>query len=748
MNGDLTEEEEREARKFAEIAARAEARAAARAAERQSAIARAAAPSPSHMTKSFVSAGNKTGMPPGGSGTVRSTAAPQDASALAAAMPKPKFLTKKQREELAQQSLDQKNAELESKKLELASSHKTFLAKKMVTKSSSNSSGGGGGGGGSQNRDDKKNDGQNLIKKEQDAIRESYLGSKLQSKRVKQVKVEGQKKSKKSSFVFEWDASDDTAGDDVNDIYNNSIAVKPLFGRGSVAGMDGQTHREDFMSALKRKRLEEGMAEEDFVQSMKKGPVSAASLRLTTRYNLEDTAVPQHWSAKALEDMTVRDWRIFREDFDIRIQRGADVLPIRNWEEAQLPEPLMRAINHVGYEKPSPIQRQAIPVGLQNRDLIGIAETGSGKTAAFTLPLIAYLLNLPEKHSSRTADEGPLALVMAPTRELAQQIEEEVIRLVTFTSFRTLCIVGGQSIQDQSCELRKGIDIVVGTPGRLVDCIENSFLLLNQCYYVVLDEADRMVDMGFEPQLNAVLDAIGGELKPDDPDRIDQAVVMNTSGTGPRFRVTAMFSATMPPEVERMAKSYLRQPIIVKIGDESSGKNKRIEQQVIFSTEKAKRGKVLDFLRAARSDDKIIVFANTKRTVDVLARALESARLRVGVLHGGKSQDQREETLDNFRSGRCNILVATDVAARGLDIPDVMLVINHDMAKNIETYTHRIGRTGRAGRHGVAITLITEADHENFADLKEYLEATSSIVPDQLARAVKKAGGGGGRDLL
>lgn len=471
--------------------------------------------------------------------------------------------------------------------------------------------------------------------------------------------------------------------------------------------------------------------------------------------------------------MTERDWRIFREDFDIRIQGGRAVNPLRSWAEASFPTEVMQAIKSVGYDKPSPIQRQAVPIGTAFRDVIGIAETGSGKTAAFVLPLLVYMLRLPPVYVTRCGEEGPLAMIMAPTRELAQQIDEECMKLAAFTPFKTCCIVGGVAIEEQSVKLRQGVQIVIGTPGRMVDCLEQSFLVLNQCNYVVLDEADRMVDMGFEPQVVALLEAMGGLLKDEDEERAerqlalaaasaaakngtDQDAIGSSSGSssasasdkGPKdlFRVTAMFSATMPVEVERIAKTYLRHPAIIKIGDEDSGKNKRIEQRVLMIGEGQKKAKIIEELRKLRvgsQPDKAIVFVNAKKQGDVLARFLETSGFDCGVLHGGKSQEQREGTLEMFRRGEYRILLATDVAGRGLDIPDVSHVFNFDCPAKIENYCHRIGRTGRAGKSGIATTFLTEGDSEVMYDLKQYLESTGAVIPQQLRHheAAKHAAG-------
>jgi ATP-dependent RNA helicase DDX23/PRP28 len=395
---------------------------------------------------------------------------------------------------------------------------------------------------------------------------------------------------------------------------------------------------------------------------------------------------------------------------------------------------LQAAVDAMGWTEPSPIQRAAIPVGLGRRDIIGIAETGSGKTGAFSIPMINYCLTVPKEYRTRTPEEGPLALVMAPTRELAEQIETQVATLIQGTGLKSCSGVGGKPIEDQAFALRQGVDILIGTPGRLKDLIDSRYLVLNQCNYIVLDEADRMVDMGFEDQVIAVLDMMGGLLKSNEEEEAEAQAEAAQRGEQ-LYRVTAMFSATMPPAVERIARSYLRAPATIKIGDQNSGKNKRIDQRVIMTTEPGKKNTILDLLTKNRKDeDKFIVFVNAKRACDVLARNLEQAHLTCGILHGGKSQDQREASLEAFRKGEFTVLVATDVAARGLDIPDVSHVINYDMPAKIENYCHRIGRTGRAGKEGVATTLLTENDNEVFYDLKAYLESTDMKVPNELAK--------------
>jgi ATP-dependent RNA helicase DDX23/PRP28 len=443
--------------------------------------------------------------------------------------------------------------------------------------------------------------------------------------------------------------------------------------------------------------------------------------------------------------MTARDWRIIRENYDIHVKGGKAPPPMRTFDEPPSPElpkldsAILDAIyNVMKYKEPSPIQRQAIPIGLQRRDLIGVAETGSGKTAAFGIPLCHYLLNLPESILNSVANEGPLALVMAPTRELALQIDVEFQKLLSRQSHVVSCaIVGGQPIQKQAQKLRDGVTIVVGTPGRINDCLEMAYLVLNQCCYIVLDEADRMIDMGFAPQIQSILDAMGGMLKSENEAEAYEQEKRDLQSPGlPKYRLTAMFTATMPPEVELMAKEYLRHPAVISIGDQDSVKNARISQRVIFLASPSQKEKALtDLLRRSRSpNDKILVFVNEKKHADGVGRMVERAGRRCVVMHGGKSQEQREENLEMFRKGGV-VMVATDVAGRGLDIPNVSHVINFDLpTRSIDNYNHRIGRTGRAGKEGMATSFITDEDEGIMPALKAYLESTGSQVPDRLAR--------------
>jgi ATP-dependent RNA helicase DDX23/PRP28 len=328
---------------------------------------------------------------------------------------------------------------------------------------------------------------------------------------------------------------------------------------------------------------------------------------------------------------------------------------------------------------------------------------------------------------------------MAPTRELALQIHGEFQKMLSRQSrLKAIVVVGGQPIQFQAQQLREGVHVVVGTPGRINDCIETAYLVLNQCCYIVADEADRMVDMGFAPQMASILDAMGGTLKSENEQEAykqEEADLTNKDGM-PQHRLMSMFTATMPLEVERIAKRYLRHPAIISIGDQDSGKNARIVQRVIYLSSPAKKESALRdlILNPRYLREKIIVFVNEKKHADGIGRMVERIGRSCVVLHGGKSQDQREENLQKFRQGGV-VLVATDVAGRGLDIPNVAHIINYDLpSRSIDNYSHRIGRTGRAGKEGMATSLMTDEDEGIMAQLKAYLESTGSPVPPKLAR--------------
>ncbi|KAH9413324.1 DEAD (Asp-Glu-Ala-Asp) box polypeptide 23 [Dermatophagoides pteronyssinus] len=554
-----------------------------------------------------------------------------------------------------------------------------------------------------------------LKEKEEEVIKERYLGIIKKKRRSRKLN--------ERKFVFDWDATEDTSID-YNRLYQDRHTIQ-FFGRGHLGGIDPKEQRKEqskfYGELLEKRRSEvEKRQEENRLKKVKH----------REEKQLWDD---RHWTQKLLSEMTERDWRIFREDFNITIKGGRIPNPVRSWDEINgLPKAIMDIIAKCGYKEPTPIQRQAIPIGLQNRDIIGVAETGSGKTLAFLIPLLVWITSLPKITRQEEIDQGPYAIILAPTRELAQQIEEETMKFATALDIRTVAIIGGISREDQGFRVRMGVEIVIATPGRLIDVLENRYLVLSRCTYIVLDEADRMIDMGFEPDVQKILDFMPvTNLKPDTDDAEDGDKLMARMATGNRYRQTVMFTATMPPAIERLARSYLRRPATVYIG--SVGKpTERTEQIVYMVSEGEKRRKLIEILQAG-VEPPVIIFVNQKKGADVLAKSLEKYGFNACTLHGGKGQEQREYALASLKSGSKDILVATDVAGRGIDIQNVSLVINYDMAKTIEDYTHRIGRTGRAGRHGQAISLVTKDDSSLFYDLKQLLlQSPVSTCPPEL----------------
>ncbi|EDO06283.1 DEAD/DEAH box helicase family protein [Babesia bovis T2Bo] len=556
-----------------------------------------------------------------------------------------------------------------------------------------------------------------MVEKELEQIREHYLGNKPTKQKVRKLTEKF-----RNVFHFEWDNSDDTSRNDNNPIYQNRPEPQLLFGRGCRAGMDPKEQRKhaDFYDKLSKLRTGSDAA---FSRDSR-------SNEDRTEPTSVDDDVDTHWSAKTKENMTQRDWRIFREDFDIYVKGTRVPPPMRTWAESNLPSELLRAIKDAGFKSPTPIQMQAIPIGLGMRDLIGLAETGSGKTVAFVLPMLTYVKALPPLNED-TLQDGPYALTLAPTRELATQIHAETVKFSAFCSCRTVLVVGGHSVDQQGFELRNGAEIVIGTPGRIKDCLDRSYTVLTQCNYVILDEADRMIDMGFEEIVNDILDCIPTSNLKDLDENLALQQELSTKAGYRKYRITQMFSATMPAAVEKLTKKYLRSPVIVSIGDVGSGK-KSITQRFEFITEHRKKQKLQDLLHTL--EGQIIVFVNMKKVADVVARHISNMNLRAISLHGGKTQDIREGALESFKAGDFDILVATDVVGRGLDVKGVTAVINFDMPKDIETYTHRIGRTGRAGAKGMAISFVTEDDSHLFYDLKQQLISTGNDIPPELEK--------------
>jgi ATP-dependent RNA helicase RhlE len=357
-----------------------------------------------------------------------------------------------------------------------------------------------------------------------------------------------------------------------------------------------------------------------------------------------------------------------------------DFVPLNTFAALGLAEPLLRALEKERFVEPTPIQASAIPHLLAGRDLLGIAQTGTGKTAAFALPMLQHLTSRP----ARPSHFATRALILAPTRELALQIEESLRRLGSSQqTLRIVAILGGVSRFMQVQRMRGGADIVVGTPGRVCDLMATNELKLHQVSQFVLDEADRMLDLGFIRDIRRIVAAL------------------------PRERQSALFSATMPPEVGTLAETLLRDPLRVDVARSAPAKLP-IAQQVHFVEPAGKRA-LLSRLLADPALSRVVVFTRTKRGANQVADALDTGGVRVAALHGNKSQPARQQALEQFRTGRARVLVATDIAARGIDVTGISHVINFDLPAQPEDYVHRIGRTARAGASGVAISFCDAA---------------------------------------
>ncbi len=352
------------------------------------------------------------------------------------------------------------------------------------------------------------------------------------------------------------------------------------------------------------------------------------------------------------------------------------------------------------YTHPTPIQIAAIPALLEGQDVLGIAQTGTGKTAAFGLPIIQKL-SLSEE---ATKGRHPRALILTPTRELAAQISEKLAAYASDTELRIVCVVGGVDASAQASALRGGTEVLVATPGRLLDLMRKKHLRLTDIASFVLDEADRMLDMGFQTDVQAILKAL------------------------PAQRQSSLFSATMPKEVQKLAHALLRQPL--RIETEVSGSTKaQVLQQVYFVERNDKRSLLADLLLDP-AILRALVFTATKRTANETARYLRELGVSAEAIHGDKSQAMRDGTLKSFRKGRIRVLIASDLAARGLDVADITHVFNYDIPEVPETYVHRVGRTARAGRRGVAITFVEAQQRMRIRNIEAELRQVLEVVHD------------------
>lgn len=402
---------------------------------------------------------------------------------------------------------------------------------------------------------------------------------------------------------------------------------------------------------------------------------------------------------------------------------------------------ILEMIKRINFQVPSPIQAQSWPVLLQGKDLIGIAQTGTGKTLAYLLPGLISLASQPKPRPSDVA-----MLVLAPVRELAQQIECEFKKFTAnvsceeFRQMKAICVYGGGSRRDQIQTFKSKPEVVIATPGRLNDLTFNKVIDLTNVHYVVLDEADRMLDMGFEPQIRKIM----SDIRPD--------------------RQTVMMSATWPPGVRRLASKYMQMPAQIYVGSLDLAAVSTVSQEIVMTEQSAKRELLFDFVKnRMRADDKAIVFVGRKAMADDISSHFALSDIDATAIHGDRDQADREQSLRDFKSGIVKIIVATDIASRGLDIDDVTYILNYDFPSNAEEYVHRVGRTGRAGRSGKSVTFFTREDWRHAQELIDILSKSNAHVPNELAEmasrytrwlekkrsedeaAMKMGGGHGGR---
>lgn len=411
----------------------------------------------------------------------------------------------------------------------------------------------------------------------------------------------------------------------------------------------------------------------------------------------------EHWNVKERNEATIKE---YMDQNRISVNGHDCPKPVEAFNEFCFTDSVMMAIKAQNFVKPTPIQSQAIPVALSGRDMVGIADTGSGKTLAFILPAITHILG---NNHPRNVGE-PEVVVLAPTRELAQQIHQVVVSLGPGINVKSECFYGGAKRAEQAVLTEKVFEICIATPGRMVDFLHEGFVKLHRCTFFVLDEADRMLDMGFEPQIKQVI----GQSRPD--------------------RQMLMFSATWPREIQNLAENYLKDYILVNVGSLQISANHNITQKLEFCENADKPQRIVKIMKLVMQEEenKTLIFVNAKVDVDVLTMQFRLNGWSAMGLHGSKKQPERNKVFSDFKSGKISTLIATDLAARGLDVDDIKYIINYDFPFCSEDYVHRIGRTGRCDRKGTAITFFTQRDRDKAKNLISVLEEAGQLVPPQL----------------
>ncbi|KAL3067373.1 hypothetical protein OYC64_017165 [Pagothenia borchgrevinki] len=410
----------------------------------------------------------------------------------------------------------------------------------------------------------------------------------------------------------------------------------------------------------------------------------------------------------------------FRRNKEITVRGSGCPKAIPAFHQAQFPQYVMDVLMQQHFKEPTAIQAQGFPVALSGRDMVGIAQTGSGKTLAYLLPAIVHINHQPYLERG----DGPICLVLAPTRELAQQVQQVALEYGKSSRIKSTCVYGGAPKGPQIRDLERGVEIIIATPGRLIDFLESGKTNLTRCTYLVLDEADRMLDMGFEPQIRKIVE----QIRPN--------------------RQTLMWSATWPKDVRQLAEDFLREYVQINIGALELSANHNILQIVDVCMETEKDQKLLQLMEEimAEKENKTIIFVETKKRCDELTRRMRRDGWPAMCIHGDKSQPERDWVLAEFRSGKAPVLLATDVASRGLDVEDIKFVINYDYPNSSEDYVHRIGRTARSTNTGTAYTFFTPGNCRQARDLVRVLtEARQAVNPKLLQLVDSGRGGNGGR---
>ncbi|GLJ29301.1 hypothetical protein SUGI_0577730 [Cryptomeria japonica] len=448
--------------------------------------------------------------------------------------------------------------------------------------------------------------------------------------------------------------------------------------------------------------------DDEFMKRVKKTKVEKLSVVDHSKIQYPPFRKDFYHEVREISLMTAEEVAAYRKELELKI-RGKDVpRPVKTWNQTGLTRNVLEVLKKLGYEKPMSIQAQSLPIIMSGRDCIGIAKTGSGKTLAFVLPMLRHIKDQPPLASG----DGPIGLIMAPTRELVQQIHADIRKFSKVLGLSCVPVYGGSGVAQQISDLKRGTEIVVCTPGRMIDILCTSggkITNLSRVTYLVMDEADRMFDMGFEPQITRIVQ----NTRPD--------------------RQTVLFSATFPRQVEFLARKVLNKPVEIQVGGRSVV-NKDIAQSIEVRPEGERFLRLLELLGEWYEKGKILVFVHSQEKCDSLFKELLRHGYPCLSLHGAKDQTDRESTISDFKSNVCNLLIATSIAARGLDVKELELVVNFDAPNHYEDYVHRVGRTGRAGRKGVAVTFISEEEDRYAPDLVKALELSEQAIPEDLKK--------------